>query len=95
MYPIGFGYRGFVYLPALSRFENLKLNFPTSALAPPALSTSTDTFACSPTSTDAYTEEELHSTVTITQTTTYTTTAFFITSTSAKAIAADMIHGRG
>lgn len=83
MYPIGFGYRGFVHLPALARFEKLKLSIPTSVSVPPAApSTITDTFATP-------------NTVTVTETTTYTTTAFLISSTSAKALSGDMIYGRG
>lgn len=83
VYPIGFGYRGFLYIPALSRFENISLSIP-SAVSTPA---STDRLG-------AFTHTEmLHLTATVTATTTYTTTAFLITSTSTKGVSAGVIRG--
>lgn len=100
LYPIGFGYRGFVYLPALSRFESVKLSIPSSVSAPVSpLSTTVDTqmdrLDCSSTPTDAYTvifTQYEYATVTVTETTTSTTTAFLISSTSAKALSVSVVH---
>lgn len=98
LYPIGFGYRGFVYLPALSRFESVKLSIPSSVSAPVSpLSTTVDTQMdqpdCSSTPTDAYTVIfTQYATVTVTETTTSTTTAFLISSTSAKALSVSVVH---
>lgn len=84
VYPIGFGYQGFIYLLALSRFENLKISIPSSTSAQPsALDAQMEPPTCllAPTTstyTVIYTQESF---VTVTQTTTYTTTAYLLSST--------------
>lgn len=98
VYPIGFGYRGFVYLPALSRFENVKLSMPAAVSTPVSpfsntADTQMDRLDCLSTLTDTFTVIHTeHATVTITETTTFTTTAYLISTTSAKALSGSVIR---